>query len=82
MTRYDLSSEPQAFMSAEAVSDALNKNGAKVLPITTIDGAIVKSGSYPTNEEFARLLGVSIDEISSAPGVSVNKCNCGSKGCC
>lgn len=64
VTRHSLSSEPQAFMRSQAVSDALNKNGAKALPITTVDGAIVKSGRYLTNEEFARLLGISVDELN------------------
>lgn len=82
VVRHNLSSEPQAFMSSEAVTNALNEKGMKVLPITVIDGNIVKSGSYPTNEEFAHLLSVSLDAIKPATKVKVNKCGCGSKGCC
>lgn len=83
VARYNLSSEPQVFMRSETVSNALNERGVGALPITMVDGKVVKSGSYPTNEEFARLLGVSLKLIKPATKVKVNKhCNCGPKGCC
>lgn len=81
--RHNLSSEPQAFMHSEAVSNALNKSGADILPITMVDGKIVKTGSYPTNEEFSGYLGVKIENIPSQTSkVKINKCGCGHKGCC
>lgn len=82
VVRHNLSSDPKAFMQNEAVSNALNQKGAEVLPITVVDGKIVKSGSYPANEEFAKLLGVSADTIKPATKVTVKKCSCGSNGCC
>lgn len=82
VVRHNLSSEPQVFMRSEMVAHALNEKGIKALPITMVDGKIVKSGSYPTNEEFSRLLGVSVDKIEPATKVKVNKCGCGPKGCC
>lgn len=82
VARYNLSSDPKAFMQYEAVSNALYQNGEEALPITVMDGKIVKSGGYPTNEEFARFLGISVDAIKPAAKVKVKKCGCGSKGCC
>lgn len=82
VARYNLSSDPKAFMQYKSVSDALYSQGEEALPITVIDGKMVKSGGYPTNEEFAELLGLSADVIKSAVKVKVNKCGCGSKGCC
>ena len=82
VVRHNLSSDPKAFMQNEAVSDALNQRGAEALPITVVDGKIVKSGSYPSNEEFAKLLGVSVDTLKPATKVTVKKCGCGSNGCC
>lgn len=82
VTRHNLSAEPQAFMRSEAVANALNEKGAEALPITMVDGKIAKSGSYPTNEEFARLFGVSVNPIKPAAKAQVNKCCCGPKGCC
>lgn len=66
VARHNLSSEPQVFMRSKAVSDALNERGVDALPITTLDGKIAKSGSYPTNEEFTRLLGVSVEATKPA----------------
>lgn len=80
--RHNLASDPQAFMQCEAVSNALNQSGAEVLPITMADGKIVKTGSYPTNEEFSRLLGVAVETLKPAVKVKVNKCGCGHDGCC
>ncbi|CAB1246328.1 Arsenical resistance operon trans-acting repressor ArsD [Ruminococcaceae bacterium BL-6] len=83
VARHNLSSEPQAFMRSEVVANALNEKGVAALPITMVDGKIAKSGNYPTNEEFAHLLGVSVDTIKPATKVKVSKhCNCGPKGCC
>lgn len=82
--RHNLSSDPQAFTRSEAVANALNKNGVDVLPITMVDGKIVKTSKYPTNEEFAHWLGISIDQIQSkqATTIKVKGCGCGPKGCC
>lgn len=82
VVRHNLSSEPQEFTCSQAVSDALNKKGVEALPITMVDGNIVKTGSYPTNEEFTHLLGVEVNTIKPATRVKVNKCGCGPKGCC
>lgn len=80
--RHSLSSDPKAFMQYEAVGNALYSKGEDALPITVIDGTPVKSGAYPTNEEFAEWLGLPVDEIRPAVKVKVRKCGCGSKGCC
>lgn len=82
VARHNLSSDPKAFMQNAAVSSALNQKGAQVLPITMVDGKIVKSGSYLTNEEFAKLLGVSLNTMQPAAKVPVKKCGCGPNGCC
>lgn len=82
VARHNLSSEPQELMRSEAVANALNEKGVGVLPITMVDGKIAKSGSYPTNEEFARVFGVSVDTIKPTVKVKANKCDCGPKGCC
>ncbi len=81
--RHNLSSEPQTFLNNQAVNRELNGKGADILPITVVDEKIVKRGSYPTNEEFADLLGVNVEEIKArSVKVKVTKCNCGPKGCC
>jgi len=76
--RHGLSSEPQDFISNKVISEILQKEGADILPITLVDGEIVKTKSYPTNEELSVWLGV---EINTKPQKK-NSCCCGPKGCC
>lgn len=80
--RYNLSSDPKAFMQCKAVSDVLYQQGEEALPITVLDGKIVKSGSYLTNEEFADLFGVPAHEVQPVTKIKVNNCGCSSKSCC
>ena len=81
--RHNLSSAPQDFVSNTMVNHKLNSKGASVLPITVVDGKIVKEAGYPTNEEFANWLGVSMDQVQTLPKkVKIHKCNCGPNGCC
>lgn len=61
--RYNLSSAPMAFVHKKAIHDFMNKKGAEGLPVTTIDGAIVMEGRYPTNEEFFSLLELQEDVL-------------------
>lgn len=81
--RHNLSSAPQDFISNTAVNQELNSKGVEVLPITIVDGKIVKKSGYPTNEEFAGWLGVPVETIQTIPvKVKIRKCNCGPNGCC
>lgn len=83
VTRHNLSSEPQAYTRNNAIQQELNSKGVRVLPITFVDGKIVKEGGYLTNQEFADFLGVKVESIQSQPTkVKVTKCNCGPKGYC
>ncbi len=56
--RYNLTNAPQEFVSNQAVNDFVNINGVDELPVIVVDGEIVMSGRYPTNEEFVSLLDV------------------------
>lgn len=80
--RYNLSQNPQAFINNKTISDILNSNGVKVLPVTMVDGIVVKHGSYPTNEEFCSLLGIPAEFLKSNIKIKRSgKCNC-KGGCC
>lgn len=56
--RYNLSSNPQIFVDNKEISKLLNDYGMEILPVTMVDGNVVKTGAYPTNEEISRYLGV------------------------
>ena len=78
--RYNLTNNPQIFVDNRTINEILMKQGVDVLPVTMVDGKIVKIGNYPTNEEICNLLSISPDLLKA----EVNKssgCNC-KGGCC
>ncbi|SFG65035.1 arsenite efflux transporter metallochaperone ArsD [Sporolactobacillus nakayamae] len=64
ISRFNLTSDPAAFVQNQAIHDLLEDEGMSVLPATIADGKVVKKGTYPTNQELADWSGVSIDKIS------------------
>lgn len=86
--RYNLSSAPQEFVKNTEVNKLMSVGGVEVLPITILDGEIVKKGSYPTNDELALLLnvpqnylGVEAAKVKVIPKKNDGGCNC-KGGCC
>lgn len=76
--RYNLSSAPQEFINNETVNKFINEQGVDGLPVTVVDGEIVISGRYPTNEEFSSLLGIPASILLKKSGGS---CCSGGKCC-
>ncbi len=50
--RYLLSQQGQKFMQAPEVIAALKREGVSVLPITMVNGKLLKQKSYPTYDEL------------------------------
>lgn len=89
--RYNLTSNPQAFIDNKEINAILNVKGVDTLPVTMVDGIVVKEGKYPTNEEFCSLLEIPTSYLA----INIKKANikqsnlkkpnkaCGCKdGCC
>jgi hypothetical protein len=76
--RHNPTSEPKAFVDNSAIASVLAKDGVDILPVTLVDGEIVKKGGYPTNEEFSLWTGLSLSE----KGQSNESCCCCSDDCC
>lgn len=74
VVRHNLSQEPQAFVQNQLVSELLKTKGSEALPITLLDGKIVKSGSYPSKKELAEWLKIEVSELSSAIITMKQKC--------
>ncbi|MTI95499.1 MAG: arsenite efflux transporter metallochaperone ArsD [Firmicutes bacterium] len=55
--RHNLGQSPQAFAENAEVGKLLKEKGPEVLPITIVDGQVVKTGSYPTDAELDSWLG-------------------------
>ncbi|APC49066.1 arsenite efflux transporter metallochaperone ArsD [Virgibacillus dakarensis] len=70
--RFNLANEPAAFAENETVNQVLQEKGADALPVTLLDGEVVKVGEYPTNEEFAEWLEVRAKELTQKPRVRVS----------
>lgn len=58
--RYLITQSPQEFKKNPEVIKLIQENQLKVLPITTFNGKIVKSGSYPTLVEFKQFINQSL----------------------
>ncbi|MED3022551.1 MULTISPECIES: arsenite efflux transporter metallochaperone ArsD [Bacillus] len=69
ITRYNLASEPDAFASNETISKLLMEKGPEVLPVTLVDGEVVKEQTHLSNDEFVTLTGLTEEELSQKPRV-------------
>lgn len=82
-SRFNLTSTPKEFVTNKEINLALNHEGVAVLPITVVDGNIVKKGSYPTNEELTSWLGLQSNVLADGLGETKEDCGCGSDvSCC
>ena len=79
--RYNLTSAPQAFVDNTIISQMLNSDGIDILPVTFVDGEVVKTKQYPTNAEFSKLLEVPEEYLKSKIQIKSKGCGC-KGGCC
>ena len=67
VARYNLASEPNRFVENVHVQAEI-ANGLETLPLTVVDGAVVKRGAYMTNEEIAELTGLLVEAFAKQDG--------------
>ncbi|MEQ8201104.1 MAG: arsenite efflux transporter metallochaperone ArsD [Syntrophomonadaceae bacterium] len=60
ISRHGLSTDPMVFITNQTINDLLQKEGAGILPATLVDGQVVKTRSYPTNQEFSDWSGITV----------------------
>lgn len=80
--RHNLSQDPQSYVSNQEISQLLVAQGVSALPITLINGVIVKKEKYPTNKELAEWLGINEIELSARKIKKSDSCCNGNTGCC
>ncbi|MGG0719698.1 arsenite efflux transporter metallochaperone ArsD [Robertmurraya massiliosenegalensis] len=61
--RFNLASEPAKFVENEQINKILHGKGPDSLPVTMLNGEVVKIGEYPSNEQFATWFGVRVEEL-------------------
>lgn len=79
--RYNLSSNPQAFVDNKVINEMLNTKGIDILPVVIVDGEIVKVKGYPSNEEFCKMLDIPESYIKTTLKIKSKGCGC-KGGCC
>ena len=57
--RFNLSQQPGAFVTNQAVKQVIDADGGKCLPLVLVDGREVCRGQYPSRRELAGFLGLS-----------------------
>jgi len=72
--RYNLTNNPQAFIDNKTTNEILNKDGVEVLPVTIVDGNVVKTKKYLTNDEFIKFLDVPESYLNAIAKVKVKGC--------
>ena len=84
VVRYNLTNSPMKFVNNKEVNKLMTEKGADILPVTVVDGTIVKTKAYPTNDEIISLLQVPRsylgEQVNSVPNKN-GGCNCNG-GCC
>ena len=75
--RFNLSSNPAAFVEHEAVKKAMEEEGNDCLPIILVDGSIVSKGIYPSRSDLMKHTGIE----SSSSAKSANKTSACGPGC-
>ncbi|MFK4879964.1 arsenite efflux transporter metallochaperone ArsD [Lactococcus petauri] len=73
--RYNLTSNPQVFVVNETILNLLQSKGNEILPVTMVDGTVIKTGSYPTITELQAHC-ETLDEVEN------NTCCDSTEGCC
>lgn len=54
--RYIITQSPEKFKENPEIIELIQEKQLAVLPITALNGTIVKTGSYPTLEEFKNFI--------------------------
>ncbi len=56
--RFNPAHQTKDFMANKDVSDLLHKSGKKILPITIVNGSVIKTGAYPSYEDLCKALDI------------------------
>lgn len=64
--RFNLKNYPGEFVKNTAINQLMMQQGIDCLPATIVDGKILKTGKYPTNDEIAAWLGIPVNSLGAA----------------
>ncbi|MCL1907594.1 MAG: arsenite efflux transporter metallochaperone ArsD [Propionibacteriaceae bacterium] len=81
ITRHNLANDALAFTQAEPVRAFMQAAGSAGLPLTTVDGAVVLTGRYPSRDELARYAGLA-DAPTAEAGCCGGQADAADSSCC
>ena len=61
--RHNLADDPDAYIKNKTVNDVLKDQGVDALPIILVDGKVVLTGQYPSNQQFAEWTDTTLEEL-------------------
>lgn len=67
--RFNLATDTDAYINHEKVNSLLNDKGPDVLPIILVEGEVVLTNQYPSNEEMEEWTGIPASELTQKPKV-------------
>jgi arsenite methyltransferase len=86
IARHNLANDPLAFASQDSVRSFLELAGSEGLPLTTVDGVTVLTGTYPTRDQLLRYTGLTQAPVAVPAGAIeltvTENTGCGPTGCC
>lgn len=80
--RYNLNSAPMEFVENKVINRFINEKGVDELPAVILEGEIIITKRYPTNEEFVKLLGIPESYLSESKAAENGGCCCSGGKCC
>lgn len=81
VSRYGLSTDPQAFVANAKVAELLKNEGPQCLPLVFVDGELFCKGIYPGNLKLHETLKSAGFEVAFGEKNKEASCCCG-PGCC
>lgn len=81
--RYNLAQQPEAFAANPAVVKEMEA-GMERLPVVVVDGYVVSTGVYPSRQQLAQKLSLTVKQDVSKPPIPVVVSSCckPGSGCC
>ncbi|MFV0503431.1 MAG: arsenite efflux transporter metallochaperone ArsD [Lachnospirales bacterium] len=83
--RFNLNMAPMEFIENKVINKHLSEKGVEGLPAVVLEGKIIITGRYPTNEEIQSLLEIPANFLTESQEVEIKEsggCSCSSEGCC
>lgn len=78
--RYNLTNNTKEFVENKTINSLLNEKGEDILPVVMVNGEVLMTGKYPSNEEFYEMLFLS-DGGKEDTNNDDGSC-CSGSGCC